>query len=128
MGNPQLDTMVKTLIETQVIQALNSAPEAIEKMVKAALSEPVDPKNGSRDSYSSNRVPYLEYMVGDEIRSAARSAVSKIIKEQTANIEAEVRKGLSAESIVAAITKSLVGTAEQDWRITVKFEGEPERR
>lgn len=122
-----MDATIKALIETQIIQALNSAPEAIEKMVKAALSEPVDPRTGARDGYASNKVPYLEYMVGDEIRNAARSATVKVIKERMPDIEAEVRKGLSSESIVAAVTKSLIATADQEWRISVRFEAEKER-
>lgn len=128
MANDELNVMVKTLIETQVIQALNSAPEAIEKMVKAAMSDSVDPRTGTRDGYSSQRVPYLEFMLGNEIRSAAQTAARKVILEMMPNIEAEVRKGLSAESVVAAVTKSLIGTAEQEWRINVKFEAEPDRR
>lgn len=128
MAGEQIDTMIKTLIETQVIQALNSAPEAIEKMVKAAMAEPVDPRTGDQGGYSSHRVPYLEYMVGNEIRSAARTAAHKVIQEMMPSIEAEVRKGLSAESVVTAITKSLVGTAEQEWRINVNFEAEKNHR
>jgi hypothetical protein len=132
MAQDQIDAMVKTLIETQVIQALHSAPEAIELLVKAALSKPVD-KNGNvegtRDfsSYGGS-MPYLDWMVGVEVRNAARSAAAKVIQEMMPNIEAEVRKGLSAESVVAAVTKSLIGTAEHEWRINVTFEAEKERR
>jgi hypothetical protein len=127
MDSKTVETTIKTLIETQIIQALNNAPEAVEKMVKAAMSEPVDPRSGKNDGYSSHRVPYLEYMVGNEIRSAATEAARKVIQEKMPDIEAEVRKGLSSESLVAAVTKSLIGVAEQEWRISVKFEGEKER-
>lgn len=124
-----VDTTIKALIETQVIQALNSAPEAIEKMVKAAMSEPVDPRSGSKDGYhSTQRVPYLEYMVGEEIRSAARTAARKVILEKMPDIETHIRAGLSADSSVAAIAKSLVGVIDNDWRIEVKFEAEDKLR
>lgn len=130
--NSQIDATIKTLIETQIVQALNSAPEAIEKLVKAALAKPVDANGwpeGDRN-FSSYRgtMPYLDWMVGQEVRDAARSAAAKIIKEMMPNIEAEVRKGLSSESVVAAVTKSLVGTADQEWRINVSFEAEKDRR
>lgn len=131
MSNNQIDVTIKTLIETQVIQALNSAPEAIEKLVKAALSKPVDRNGndeGSRNfSYGGEKMPYLDWMVGQEVRDAARTAAATVIKEMMPNIEAEVRKGLSAESVVAAVTKSLIGTADQEWRISVKFEAEKDR-
>jgi hypothetical protein len=132
MSNDILEVTIKSLLETQIIQALNSAPEAIEKLVKAALSKPVDKQGneeGSRNYHSYNgTMPYLDWMVGEEIRNAARKAAAKVIQERMPDIDAEVRKGLSSESIVAAVTKSLVGTAEQEWRINVSFEAEKERR
>ena len=132
MANETLESTIKTLLEAQIIQALNSAPEAIEKMVKAALAKPVDANGyseGQRD-YTSYRgtMPYLDWMVGQEIRNAAQAAAKKVIQEKMPDIEAEVRKGLSSESVVAAITKSLVGAAANDWRINVSFEAEKERR
>lgn len=78
MDNVELT--IKTLIETQIIQALSNAPEeAIEKLVKAALSKPVD-DNGNERGYGS-KMPYIDYLVGSEIRDAARRAVSKIVLE-----------------------------------------------
>lgn len=132
MANDDTNALIRGIIETQVIQALNNAPEAIEKLIKAALSKPTDAQGneeGSRNFSSyGGTMPYLDWMVGQEVRSAARLATQAVIKEMMPNIEAEVRKGLSAESVVAAVTKSLIGTAEQEWRINVKFEAEKERR
>ena len=125
MANQEIDAMVKGLIEAQIIQALNNAPEAIEKLVKSVLSKPVD-SSGKFDGYG-DKMPYLDYMVGNEIRTAATNAARKVIQEHAAGIEAEVRKGLSSESVVAAITKSLIGAADQEWRINVSFEGEKRR-
>ena len=123
---PDITEIVKALIEAQVIQALNSAPDAIEKLVKAALSRPVG-NDGRFDGYG-NKMPYLDYMVGEEIRSAARNAIRTIMLEFQPRIEAEVRKGLTSETVVAAVTKSFVDAAAQDWRIDVKFEAEDRRR
>lgn len=122
-GETDVSLIVKSIIETQIIQALNNSPDAIEKMVKAALSRPVD-KSGDPNSFSSNKVPFLEWLVGNEIRHAAQIAVGKIVKEQTSRIEAEVRKGLTAESVVSAVTKAFVRATDQDWRINVTFEAE----
>ena len=108
------------------MKALNAAPEAIEKLVKAALSKPVD-KDGKFDGWG-DKMPYLDYLVGNEIRDAARMAVRTVVKEQTPTIEAEVRKGLTSESVVAAVTKAIIGVADQDWKIDVRFEAEDKRR
>ena len=124
---PDINAMIKATIEAQVVQALNSMPEAIEKLVKAAMSKEVD-ATGKFDSYSSNKMPYLDWMVGNEIRDAARDAVRRIMKEYAPRIEAEVRKGLTSDTVVAAVTKSFIQAADQDWRINVKFEADESRR
>lgn len=121
----QIETIVKTLIQTEVVKALNNAPDAIEKLVKAALSRPVD-ITGKVDGYG-NKMPYLDYLVGNEIRAAAQDAVRKVIAEHASTIEAKVREGLSAESVVAAMTKAIVGAAEHDYLIKVSFEAQKER-
>ena len=114
-----LEVVVKTLIETQVIKALNEAPEAIDKLVKAALAKPVD-QHGDSKGFHAN-TPYLEWLVGEEIRRAARSAVQKVVQEHAATIEAHVRTNLSSEAIASAITQAVLGAAAQDWQINVAF-------
>lgn len=111
---------VKTIIQTQVIQALNSAPEAIEKLVKAALSKEVDRDTG-KDGYSAYRVPYLDWLVGDEIRTAATFAVREVIKERKEQFKEFVRKSLSSQNVVDLFAKAVAETAEQSWKIDVKF-------
>lgn len=120
-----IEAMVKSMIEAQVVQALNSAPEAIEKLVKAALSRPVD-SLGKFDGYGS-KMPYLDWLVGEEIRNAARAAVHKVIAESTDQIEAQVRKGLTQDTVVDAIVKSFTNTANEEWRINVSFEADKRR-
>lgn len=112
-------SLIKTIIETQVIEALNTQPEAIEKLVKACLSEPVD-SVGKRDGYGQ-KYPYLDWMVGEEIRRAAREAICKVMADYAPRIEAEIRKGLSSDSVVAALTTAFVGAASQQWKIDVRF-------
>lgn len=121
----EMQTMVKTIIEAQIIKSLNEAPEAIEKLVKAALAHPVD-SNGDAKGYGT-KMPYVDWLVGDEIRAASRIAVRKVIAEHAANIEAAVRAGLSQEDVVKAVAKAVIGAADQEWRINIKFENEKSR-
>ena len=116
-----IDVMVRTLIQTQVVQALNSAPDAVEAMVKAALLKPVDADTGRADGYG-RKVSYLEWMTGDMIRIAAGEAVRKVLVERAVDIEAAVREALSQQTIVDGLTKLIVGTVEESWRIDVRFE------
>ena len=120
MDKDQVSETVKAMIQTQIVAAFNDAPDVIEKLVKAALSKSVDSLNGSESGYYGNRVPYIDYLVGDAIRSAARGAVNKIVNDALPLIEAEIRKGLSAEDMVKAMLQAFVGTASQEWKIDVK--------
>ncbi len=131
MAEQNIQEIVKGIIQTQIVQALNDAPEVIEKLVKASLSKPVD-KNGRVEGethYSpyGGTMPYLDWMVGQEIRCAATNAVHRLMQEYAPKIEEEVRKGLNSDTVVAAVTKSFVTAAEQDWRINVKFEVEDKK-
>lgn len=121
----QIETIVKTLIQTEVIKALNSAPDAIEKLVKAALSRPVD-ITGKFDAYGKT-MPYLDYLVCNEIRAATQDAVRTVIAGHRTEIEQHVREGLKTESLVAAMTKAIVGASEHDYLIKVSFETQKDR-
>lgn len=123
-SDENIETLVKGIIETQVITALNNAPEAVEKLVKAALSKPVD-SLGKFDGYGT-KMPYLDWLVGDEIRRAAEAAVRKIVNESSGMIEQKVREGLTQDTIVSAIVKSFVGVAESSWKINVSFAADKE--
>lgn len=120
-----MQAIVKAIIEAQVVRALNEAPEAIEKLVKAALEQPVD-SMGDHKGYGI-KMPYLDWLVGDEIRTATRAAVKRVVADSADKIEAEVRKGLNQESIVSAMSKAIASSVEQDWRINVSFASERDR-
>lgn len=123
-----MGAMVKTIIQAQVIQALNSAPDAIEALVKSALHQKVD-DNGQIARYSSdNKLPYLDWLVGHSIRNAVSHAVGEVIRERTPEITELVRQGLAAESVVSAVAKAITKSAEMDWKIDVRFEVEKDRR
>lgn len=115
---------VKTLIEIEIVKALNNAPDAIEKLVSAALSKEVDESTGRTENAWGKRVPYLDFLVGDEIRTATRSAVHKVVAEMNSAIEDQVRAKLSAEDFVGEFTKCVLKAATEDWRIRIAFEGD----
>jgi hypothetical protein len=118
--------IVKTIIQTQVLQALKNAPEAIDAMVKAALVDmQVDPATGRTDGYYGSKVPYLEYIVGSAIRDAAHKAVATVIAERQPAIEAAIRKRLSADDMVQSMAKAFTKAAvDESWKIEINFEKE----
>jgi hypothetical protein len=122
MDDKAIRDLVKATIETQIIKALNEGPELIEKLVKAALNEPVD-SAGKKDGWGS-KMPFIDYLVGEEIRRASQDAVRRVVKELSPQIEANVRAALGEDSVTKAMAKAIIGTVEQDWKINVKFEKE----
>lgn len=117
----EIQALVRASIQSRVVEALKSTPEAIDAMVAAAFNKPVDPDTGRHDGYG-RKVPYLEWLAGDTIRMVARSSISQIIEEMRPQIEAEIRKrfteGTIADALVAAILKDKL----DDWRVNVSFE------
>lgn len=126
MDQKDVNQLVKTIIETQIVQALNNAPEAIEALIKAAMSEPVDKngnKEGSREfSFGSTKMPYLDWMVGQQIRNATHNAVVKVINEMLPDIESKVREKLSHDDVAKSFVEAVVKNVGQEWRIRVNFE------
>ncbi len=125
-ADANIQEMVKAMIQTQIIAALNSAPEVVEKLVKAAISLPVDPQTGSpnSDSWGRAKVPFLDFIVGQEIRNAARDAVAQAIKDRQGMIADIIKEKLQDEAIVGAMAKAFIKAAEEDWRIQVNFDTE----
>lgn len=114
--------VIETTLKAEIIKALNAAPEAIEKLVQAAIEQPVYESTGTPNrpqygGYNDKQLPYLDWLVGTEIRRAAEKAVREAVMAQEPAIRAEVAKRVSGESIVDAFTKEIVKTVGEDWHL-----------
>ena len=116
-----ISEVVKAAIQTQILAAFNQGPDLIEKLVEAALKEPV------REGHGYNTKPYLDHLVGNCVRDAARSAVTEIFSEHKDAIREAVRNRFSAETIVNSFADALIKTSGEEWRINVNFEAEKSR-
>ena len=121
--NDNIKAIIETTLKAEIVKALNSAPDAIEKLVTAAISQPVDSHTGSTGGYGS-KVPYLDFLVGDEIRRAARDAVHEVFAAKADLVKEAVKRKFSADDMVEAFAKAVINASAQDWKITVKFEGD----
>ncbi len=120
--------VIETTLKAEIVKALNAAPDAIEKLVNAAISAPVDKLTGSNDRGSwGEKVPYLDFLIGDEIRRAARDAVQEVFAANIDMVKAAVKAKFSTDSIVDAFAIALVETGRKDWNIKVQFEAEKSR-
>ena len=125
MADPALETLMTTFLQTRIVEVLNSTPDAIELMVKAALTKSVGKDTGSlTPTYGETKIPYLEWLVGDQIRRLAEKVVFRVVNENAELVEQKVREALTHTDVVNAIVKSFVNTSQETWRINVNFEAE----
>ncbi len=127
-SDDEIDAIVRTTLQTKILAAIKSAPEAIDAMVQSALEKPVDALTGRTDGYRDSKVPYLEYLVGQTIRDAARGAVQKVIVDMTPTIEDAVRKRMATDDLARSMVKAFTDATALDWKVNVTIEKEEIRR
>lgn len=120
----EIKSLVEQSIQTQIIRAFKEAPEAIDALVTAALSQEVNEHGGKPDGWSKSKMPYLEFLVGNTIRAVAREAVKEAIAAREDEIKAAVQRAVSADAMVDGLVQKIMGTLEHEYRINVQFADE----
>lgn len=125
--NTDISALVKTTIETQIVQAFRDAPSVIDELVKAALGQEVNQFGGSPDRYGDKKMPYLTWLVGDTIRNVAKNAVSSAVEERKFEIQEAVKRAISADRLVDALTQKILGAVSEDYRVNIQFADEEKK-
>ncbi len=115
------EELTKTLIQTQVLQALKSAPEYLDALVQSAMQQEVGEHGQKPDSWSKDKMPWLEWCVRDSLRKAAQNAVLEIVKEMEPDIKNSVKKAMSSDEIVGVFAKRIINDLV-DYKINVSVE------
>lgn len=120
---PNFEELTKTLIQTQVLQALKDAPEYLDALVRAAMEQEVSEHGTKPEYHTRTKMPWLEWCVRDALRNAAKMAVLEIVREMQPQIKDSVKKCLSSDEIVAVFAKRIIdGTV--DYKINVQVVAE----
>jgi len=109
-----IESILKTTIQVKIIEAFNEAPDVIEKLVKAALSKNVD-SSGNPPRYGGGE-PFLDYLVGNEIRQAVKVAVATYVADHKATIDQKVADALATGDYGTAIGKAISAIMAEEWR------------
>lgn len=121
-----LDALVKASLETQIIKAFKEAPEAIDALVSACLSMPVNEYGTKPSGYGDKKMPYLSWLAQETIQNIARTAVREHIKTMEPVIREKVIAALTGEQVVDAFTKNILSATEDEWKIKVIIHPEKE--
>lgn len=118
-----IEALIKATIQTKVIEAFNTAPEVVEKLVQAALSKEVN-EHGGKPDYRDQKMPFLDYLVGEEIRNAVRSSVREYVAENKEAIVAKVRQAMESGDLTAPLSKAIGQILSEDfrWNVDLKIE------
>lgn len=120
-----IEKLLKTTIQTKVVEAFNSTPEMIDKLVEAALSKEVNAHGGPPDKFQRNgNMPFMEWLVGEEIRHAVRRAVTVYVKEHQAEIDAKVAEAVRSAELAKPLGATLarILSEEYRWHVDLKID------
>lgn len=118
--------LVKADLQAKIIQAFHDTPEAIDKLVKAALEVEVNEYGGKPDNWRDTKMPYLEWLAQSTIQQIARKAVIDYFEENEPAIRARIHERLASDEISDALTKALLGISREGWRMSVDFHNRSE--
>lgn len=113
------EELTKTLIQTQILQALKEAPEYIDALVQSVMEQEVNENGNKPDYYNKTKMPWLEWCVRNAIRKAAQDAVLESLREIEPDIKKSVKNSLNSDEIINVFAKRIINTME-DYKINVE--------
>jgi hypothetical protein len=113
-----IEALLKATIQTKVVEAFNSAPDVVEKLVEAALSKEVS-ENGGKPDYHSKKMPYMEWLVGNEIRNAVCACVREYVQQHGDEIRQRVKSAMESSDFVKPMAEAVGEVLSQSYNWTV---------
>lgn len=111
----------KALLQIEIVKAFTSNLEMIEALVKAALAKSVNEHGMVSGRSWDNKIPYLDYLVGEVIRNHARQAVQEYAAQNAEAIKAKVKEALASGPLVDAFASALIGSLESGWEVKIEI-------
>lgn len=113
MANPTFEIpkdVIEPIIQAQVAAAVSSALAGRDEIIKAAVGAVLNAKvdrDGAPDRYNShNSLTWLQWVMNDCIRRAARAAIEQFLAGEQDRIKAVLTKELQAKN--SPLAKQLV--------------------
>lgn len=121
-----IEAILKATIQTKVVEAFNSTPDMVEKLVAAALSKEVNQQGGA-PGYHDKKMPYMDWLVGEEIRRAVCGCVRDYVAENKEQIAAKTRAAIESSDFGTPIAAALAGVLGQshNWFVNLEIQPQP---
>jgi hypothetical protein len=119
----EIEALLRATIQTKVVEAFNSTPDMVEKMIRAAFEKKVG-ENGESPprGYGDKGIPWLEWLVGEEIRRAGLEAVREYVSAQKPAITQRVSDAIGKGEFGARIGEKIADIMAAEWRWSFSVE------
>jgi hypothetical protein len=117
-----IEKLLKTTIQTKIIEAFNDTPEMIEKMIQAAFEKPVDEYGHKPERFGAKGIPWIEWLVGEEIRRATKEAVREYLQEHGQTVKNKVRQSIATADFATPLADTVSKIISEDHRWHINLE------
>ena len=121
-----IEALLKATIQAKVVEAFNSAPEVVEKLVTAALSKEVNEHGGKPDHYDKKKMPYMDWLVGDEIRKAVAACVHEYVEQHNDVIRQRVKAAMESAEFTKPMVDALADVLSKSYNWSVNLNVAPQ--
>lgn len=122
--------LIEAAIQQNVAAAMTKAMGGYQSLMSEAVNRVLNQKvdsDGKPSSYSSN-IPFIQWAVGDALRSAVKAALAEEVVKYEAEVRRQIVEQLSKKNspivkqLVENMTKGLIEAATSKYQLTVKVE------
>lgn len=119
-----VEEVIKATIQAKVIEAFNSSGDAIEKLIACAINKPVDADSGGpvRSGYGTRQMPYMDWLVGNEIRRVIAECAREYVEEHRDELKAKVKQSIESGDYGTALSDAVMGVLSERYNWNVKLE------
>lgn len=121
-----IEPIIKAEITKAIVEAMGPRAQLLQNAIAGLLNMKVDEK-GSPSSYGSSR-PWIDWMIGSQIRNAAEEAIKQHIAEHGDQLKKQLAAELQKRNspLVRQLIEGMVGAMTHPdalkWRLNVTFD------
>ena len=124
------ESLIKPIVEAQMKQAIldnmGDVKSYMEQLISIALNEKCDDKGNTNCSNWDKKYTYIDVLINNAIRSAAREAVKEFMEQETKTFKKAFRNYLKQKQTLDKLFDSFVNFAdktmvENNYKMDINF-------